>query len=147
MIWGCIITGIAIAFLMPTNLLLADYRNVAVIGYTLFGVGLAFYATPSTDAALSSLPMNQSGSGSGIYKMASSLGAALGVAISGAIFTALSGSAERVRWLDGVITYQGRQDNLSVREAAIVALGFNLLMVVVAIISIMVTVPKGQRST
>jgi len=66
-------------------LLLTDYRTVAVIGYALFGVGLAFYATPSTDAALSSLPMNQSGSGSGLYKTASSLGAALGVAISGAI--------------------------------------------------------------
>jgi DHA2 family multidrug resistance protein-like MFS transporter len=52
MVWGCIITGISIAFLMPANLLLADYRTVAVIGYTLFGVGLAFYATPSTDAAL-----------------------------------------------------------------------------------------------
>ena len=56
MIWGCFITGISIAFLMPANLLLADYRIVAIIGYTLFGVGLAFYATPSTDAALSSLP-------------------------------------------------------------------------------------------
>ena len=33
-------------------LLLTDYRTVAVIGYALFGVGLAFYATPSTDAAL-----------------------------------------------------------------------------------------------
>lgn len=146
MIWGCIITGVAIGFLMPANLLLVDYRTVAVIGYTLFGVGLAFYATPSTDAALSSLPLNQSGSGSGIYKMASSLGAALGVAISGAIFTALSGNAEGVRWLEGVITFQGRQDNLAVREAAIVALGFNLLMVGVAIVSIMLTVPKGKKS-
>jgi DHA2 family multidrug resistance protein-like MFS transporter len=146
MIWGCIITGISIALLMPANLLLTDYRNVAVIGYTLFGVGLAFYATPSTDAALSSLPLNQSGSGSGIYKMASSLGAALGVAISGAIFTALSGNAEGVRWLEGVITFQGRQDNLAVREAAIVALGFNLLMVAVAIISITATIPQGKKS-
>ena len=146
MIWGCIITGISIVFLMPANLLLSDYRTVAVIGYTLFGVGLAFYATPSTDAALSSLPMNQSGSGSGIYKMASSLGAAFGVAISGAIFTALSGHAEGVRWLEGVITFQGRQDNLAVREAAIVALGFNLLMVGVAIMSIMLTIHKGKKS-
>jgi len=146
MIWGCIITGMSIALLMPANLLLTDYRNVAVIGYTLFGVGLAFYATPSTDAALSSLPLNQSGSGSGIYKMASSLGAALGVAISGAIFTALSGNAEGVRWLEGVITFQGRQDNLAVREAAIVALGFNLLMVAVAIISITATIPQGKKS-
>lgn len=68
------------------------------------------------------------------------------MAISGAIFTALSGHAEGVRWLEGVITFQGRQDNLAVREAAIIALSFNLLMVGVAIISIILTIPKGKRS-
>ena len=70
---------------------------------------------PSTDAALANLPMEQSGSGAGIYKMASSLGAALGVAVSGAIFTAL-GSGSGIRWLEGVITFQGRVDNLALRE-------------------------------
>lgn len=66
---------------MPSNLMLAEYKIFAIVGYTLFGIGLAFYATPSTDAALSSLPDAQVGSGAGIYKMASSLGAAFGVAI------------------------------------------------------------------
>jgi MFS transporter, DHA2 family, multidrug resistance protein len=145
MIWGCVITGVAILLLMPANLMLTHYRTMAVIGYTLFGLGLAFYATPSTDAALSNLPSNQSGSGSGIYKMASSLGAAFGVAISGAIFTALSGSDGGVRWLEGVITFQGRQDNLAVRGAAIFALGFNLLMVILAIVSILLTIQKGKK--
>ena len=144
MLWGCLITGLSIVCLMPTHLLLAEYRIAAVIGYTLFGVGLAFYATPSTDAALSSLPMDQSGSGSGIYKMASSLGAAFGVGVSAAIFTALSGRTGGVRWLEGVITFQGRQDNLALREAAIVALGFNVLMVGAAILSILLTIPKGK---
>ena len=46
------------------------------------------------------------------------------------------------KWLDGTISFLGRQDNLAVRKAAIVALGFNVLMVVVAIVSIMLTVPK-----
>ena len=87
MIWGCLITGVAILLLSPANLLLDDYKITAIAGYTLFGVGLAFYATPSTDAALANLPEAQSGAGSGIYKMASSLGAAFGVAISAAIFT------------------------------------------------------------
>jgi DHA2 family multidrug resistance protein-like MFS transporter len=144
MIWGCVITGVAIACLMPTQIMLGQYRTVALIGYSLFGLGLAFYATPSTDAALSSLPMDQSGSGSGIYKMASSLGAALGVAISGAIFTALRGADGGVRWLEGVITFEGRQDNLAIREAAMVALGFNLLMVAIAIASILLTIPAGR---
>lgn len=145
MVWGCLITALAIALLMPTHVMLDTYRLLAVIAYTLFGVGLAFYATPSTDAALSSLPMDQSGSGSGIYKMASSLGAALGVAISGAIFTALGASDAGIQWLEGVITFQGRHDNLAIREAAMVALGFNLLMVVGAIVSILLTIPAGKR--
>ncbi|WP_233398537.1 MFS transporter [Luteimonas sp. MC1828] len=145
MVWGCLITGVAIACLMPTQIMLDQYRVVAIVGYTLFGLGLAFYATPSTDAALSSLPMDQSGSGSGIYKMASSLGAALGVAISGAIFAALGATDTGVRWLEGVITFAGRQDNLAIREAAMVALGFNLLMVAVAIVSILLTIPAGKR--
>jgi DHA2 family multidrug resistance protein-like MFS transporter len=145
MVWGCLITGVAIACLMPTQIMLEQYRIVAIVGYALFGLGLAFYATPSTDAALSSLPMDQSGSGSGIYKMASSLGAALGVAISGAIFAGLGASDAGVRWLEGVITFTGRQDNLAIREAAMVALGFNLLMVAVAIVSILLTIPAGKR--
>ncbi|HJV79913.1 MFS transporter [Noviherbaspirillum sp.] len=145
MIWGCLITALAILMVSPANLLLSDYKILASAGYTLFGVGLAFYATPSTDAALSNLPAAQTGSGSGIYKMASSLGAAFGVAISAAIFTALSGSSASANWLDGVITFVGRQDNLAVRKAAIIALGFNVLMVVMAIISIMLTVPKGTK--
>jgi len=144
MIWGCLITALAILFLAPANVMLSNYKILAIIGYTLFGVGLAFYATPSTDAALSNLPETQAGSGSGIYKMASSLGAAFGVAISAAIFTALSASVDSAHWLEGVITFQGRQDNLHVREAAIIALMFNILMAVVAIISIMLTVPKTR---
>jgi DHA2 family multidrug resistance protein-like MFS transporter len=107
---------------------------------------LAFYATPSTDAALSNLPNDQAGSGSGIYKMASSLGASFGVAISAAVFTALSGGDGSLRWMDGVITFTGRQDNVAIRQAAMIALAFNLLMVVAAIVSIMLTVP-GARKT
>ncbi|MBK5913550.1 MFS transporter [Rhodocyclus purpureus] len=143
MIWGCLITGLSIVLLSPANLMLADYKVLAVIGYTLFGVGLAFYATPSTDAALSALPPAQAGSGAGIYKMASSLGAAFGVAISAAIFTALSANPESINWLEGVITFVGRQDNLAVRQAAMIALAFNVFLILAAIISIMLTIPKA----
>ena len=144
MIWGSLIVGLSIGLLMPTNVLLGQYRVLAVISYTLFGLGLAFYATPSTDAALSNLPDDQAGSGSGLYKMASSLGASFGVAVSAAIFTALSAGGTSTRWLDGVLTFDGRQDNIAVRQAALIALAFNLLMVVAAIVSIMLTVPKGR---
>jgi MFS transporter, DHA2 family, multidrug resistance protein len=146
MIWGCLIVAAAIVLLMPTNLLLGTYRILVIVSFTLFGIGLAFYATPSTDAALANLPDDQAGSGSGIYKMASSLGASFGVAISAAIFTALSAAQGGVNWLAGVITFVGRQDNVAVREAALIAFGANLLMIVAAIIAIVLLVPKGRRS-
>ena len=144
MIWGSLVVGLSIAVLMPTNLLIGQYTRLAVVAYTLFGLGLAFYATPSTDAALSNLPDEQAGSGSGLYKMASSLGASFGVAISAALFTTLSADIESTRWLEGVITFAGRQDNLAIRRAALIALTFNLLMVVAAIVSIMLTIPKAR---
>ena len=59
MIWGSLIVGVGIVCLLPTNLTLDAYRILAVVGFTLFGLGLAFYATPSTDAALSALPDDQ----------------------------------------------------------------------------------------
>lgn len=73
-----------------------------------------------------------------------SLGASFGVAISAAIFTALSAPSDSAHLLDGVITFAGRQDNIAVRQAALIALAFNLLMVAAAIVSIMLTVPKGR---
>ncbi len=143
MIWGCMIVAISIMLLLPTNLMTDTYKILAIISYTLFGVGLAFYATPSTDAALSNLPDAQAGAGSGIYKMASSLGAAFGVAISAGIFTGLSTIGTPGSVLDNVIQFSGRQDNIAIREAAMIALLFNLFMVILAIVAIMKTVPKG----
>ena len=99
MLWGSVIVGASIVCLLPTNLTLGVYKALTVVGFTLFGLGLAFYATPSTDAALSALPADQAGSGAGLYKMASSLGASFGVAISAAVFTALSGRGRSVRWI------------------------------------------------
>src|ERR1051325_10504016 len=144
LIWGSLIVGASILLLMPTYVLLDTYKILAIVAFTLFGIGLAFYATPSTDAALANLPDNQAGSGSGIYKMASSLGASFGVAISAAIFTALSADNSTVDWIAGLITFVGRQDNLAIRQAALFAFGANLLMVVAALISIMLTVPSGR---
>jgi DHA2 family multidrug resistance protein-like MFS transporter len=69
------------------------------------------------------------------------------VPISAAIFSALSANPTAVNWLEGVITFEGRQDNLAIRQAAIIALVFNVLMVLVAIMSIMLTVPKGKKTT
>jgi DHA2 family multidrug resistance protein-like MFS transporter len=143
MIWGSMIVGVAVLLLMPTNLLLSQYSWLAVVAYALFGLGLAFYATPSTDAALANLPADQAGAGSGIYKMASSLGSAIGAAVSLAIFTAFSSSG--AQFLGDVLINQGRTDNTAIRQAAVMALIFNLVMVIVAIVSITVTVPRGKE--
>src|SRR4029078_10361458 len=93
MLMGCAITGAGILLTTFTFLLARQYMIVAFVGFTLFGVGLGFYATPSTDAALSNVPSDKAGAASGIYKMASSLGAAFGVAISAALFTSLGGGS------------------------------------------------------
>src|SRR5690349_1301722 len=143
MLMGCAITGVGIVLTTLTFLLVRQYMIVAFIGFTLFGVGLGFYATPSTDAALSNVPNEKAGAASGIYKMASSLGAAFGVAISAALFTALSGLNRSFGPLSDL--FLGRTDNIAIRFAAAVALLFNVLMVVVAIVAIATTVPKDER--
>jgi DHA2 family multidrug resistance protein-like MFS transporter len=39
-----------------TFVLANQYMIIAAIGFTLFGISLGFYTTPSTDAALSTIP-------------------------------------------------------------------------------------------
>ena len=144
MIWGSLIVIVACALLMMTHLLIGQYVVLAVIAYALFGLGLAFYATPSTDAALANLPANQAGSGAGIYKMASSLGGAIGAAISLAVFTAMAGMNAAI--IGSVIHMEGRTDNVPMRQAGMIALGVSLVFLMLAILSITMTVPKGGGS-
>jgi DHA2 family multidrug resistance protein-like MFS transporter len=140
MLLGCAITGLGILLTAQTWIFAWQYTILAIIGFTLFGVGLGCYATPSTDAALSNVPKEKAASAADIYKMASSLGAAIGVAISAALYTGLSSQA--VRLVDSFMV--GRTDNINVRFAAMAALAFNLIMVVIAYISIAATVPTGR---
>ena len=65
------------------------YIVSSIVGYLLFGTGLGLYATPST-TAVASAPDDKSGVASGVYKMASSLGNAFGVAVSGTVYTVLA---------------------------------------------------------
>ncbi|MEV7649370.1 MFS transporter [Arthrobacter sp. NPDC089319] len=143
MLWGSMITGVGILLCSTTFLLIGQYIVLTFIGFTLFGVGLGFYATPSTDAALSNVPDSQVGAASGIYKMASSLGNAIGVAISAALYVAAQAVNPEIIQSWGL--FLGRQDNVALRFGGAVGLLFNVFMVVVAIASIIVTVPS-QRS-
>ncbi|MCX6500696.1 MAG: MFS transporter [Arthrobacter sp.] len=142
MIWGSAIAGVGILMTSMTFTLIGQYIVLAVIGFTLFGIGLGFYATPSTDAALSNVPDDEAGAAAGIYKMASSLGNAIGVAISAALYVAAqSMNPDTIRsW--GL--FIGNQENVGLRFGGAVGILFNLLMVVVAIIAIMVTVPNER---
>lgn len=145
MLWGSIIVSLSILLLMPTHFFIETYNILVVVAFALFGLGLAFYATPSTDAALTALPDDQIGSGSGIYKMASSLGASFGVAISATVLTIFSNDPSSIQWIEGVISYLGRQDNTAVREAAFFAYGVNLIFAIISIVSIMITIPKTTK--
>jgi DHA2 family multidrug resistance protein-like MFS transporter len=142
MLMGCAITAAGVLLTTFTFLRAQPYMIIAFVGFTLFGVGLGFYVTPSTDAALSNVPGDKAGAASGIYKMASSLGAALEVAISAALFTSLSGLESQFGPLSDL--FLGRTDNVELRFAAAMALLFNVLMVVVAIIAIALTVPRDD---
>ncbi len=144
MIWGSLIVAASIVLLMQTQLLIGQYVVFSIVAYCLFGLGLAFYATPSTDAALSNLPEDKAGSGSGIYKMASSLGSAIGAALSLAVFTGMQTTGSTV--VGNVVEMAGRTDNVMLRQAGMFALAVNLVFVLLAIISITVTVPKGGGS-
>jgi MFS transporter, DHA2 family, multidrug resistance protein len=143
MLWGAIITGIGILLCSMTFLHIGEYIVLSVIGFTLFGVGLGFYATPSTDAALSSVPDAQVGAASGIYKMASSLGNAIGVAISAALFVA--GQSVDPSLIESWGLFLGRQDNLALRFGGALGLLFNVLMVAIAIASIILSVPRDRE--
>ncbi len=143
MLLGCEITGFGILLTTFTFLLARQYIAVAFVGFTFFGVGLGFYATPSTDAALANVPQDKAGSASGIYKMASSLGAALGVALSGALFTGLAHEQDLGPFA-GI--FMGRTNNIQVRFAAGVALLLNVFMVLIAIGSILATVPRADAA-
>lgn len=142
MLWGSMITGVGILMCSLTFLLLSEYLVLTFIGFTLFGVGLGFYATPSTDAALSNVPDAQVGAASGIYKMASSLGNAIGVAISAALYVAGQNVSPELIQSWGL--FIGRQDNVALRFGGAIGLLFNVFMVVVAIASIIVSVPRDR---
>ncbi|MGZ2223909.1 MFS transporter [Glutamicibacter nicotianae] len=143
MLWGSMITGVGILMCSMTFLYIDQYIVLSVIGFTLFGIGLGFYATPSTDAALSNVPDSEVGSASGIYKMASSLGNAIGVAISAALYVA--GQAMDPALIQSWGLFIGRQDNVALRFGGAIGLLFNVLMVVIAIAAIIVTVPSEKQ--
>ena len=85
-----------------------------------------FYATPSTDMAISNSPEDKVGVASGIYKMASSLGGAFGIALSGALFGIVSSMT-------------------NIHIGALVGLWLNVLMAILSFVIIAFTVPTNKK--
>ncbi|PLS04839.1 MFS transporter [Neobacillus cucumis] len=124
MIWGTVITTIGVALMGLTFLPGVAYTVTVFIGFALFGLGLGIYATPSTDTSVSNAPSDKVGAAAGVYKMASSLGGAFGVAISAAVYGAITVFASKeIAATSGIIV--------------------NVIFGVLALVSIVFMVPKN----
>lgn len=124
MLWGTILTLIGVGVMGLTNLPDFAYTVVVFIGFALFGLGLGIYATPSTDTAVSNAPDDKIGAASGIYKMASSLGSAFGVAISATVYAMIANTS-------------------GVHAAATGGIITNVVFAVIALLSILFMVPNN----
>ena len=127
MVWGTALTLVGVGVMGLTFLPDLMYTIVVFGGFILFGLGLGMYATPSTDTAVMYAPANKVGEASGVYKMASSLGNAFGVAISATVYSAIS-----------VIS--------SVEVAASAGIIVNVIFAVLSLISIVLFVPREKET-
>lgn len=126
MVLGTSFNMVGIILISLTFLPSMIYVVVCIFGYLLYGLGLGFYATPSTDMAISNSPEDKVGVSSGIYKMASSLGGAFGIALSGALY--------------GIVT------NLTnVQIGALAGLWLNVIMALLSLFIIMIMVPTTKQ--
>ncbi|MCM3742546.1 MFS transporter [Sporosarcina luteola] len=123
MVWGTIFTLIGVGVMGLTFLPDLAYTVIVFLGFAVFGFGLGIYATPSTDTAVSNAPDEKIGAASGIYKMASSLGGAFGVAISATVYAVIS-------------------ENSGVHAAATGGIIANVIFAVIALLSIIFLVPN-----
>ncbi|MFS0576163.1 MFS transporter [Sporosarcina sp. 179-K 3D1 HS] len=124
MVWGTILTVIGVGVMGLTFLPGITYTIIVFIGFALFGIGLGMYATPSTDTAVANAPDDKIGAASGIYKMASSLGGAFGVAISATVYASISAVS-------------------NVSLAASAGIAANVIFAVVALLSIIILIPNN----
>lgn len=90
MLFGAGFATFGVAMMGFTFLPDIPYMIVVFIGFVIFGLGLGMFATPSTDTSVSNAPPDKVGQAAGIFKMASSLGSAFGVAISMSVYSAIA---------------------------------------------------------
>ena len=117
-----VILAVGVLLLSLTFLGDTAYIISSLIGFALFGIGIGFFATPALDTAVSTTPPEKVGVASAIFKMASTLGAAFGLAIIISLYTALDGP-------------------MSIAGAAMVAFGLNVLAIIVAFLCAKFVIP------
>ncbi|RIO38578.1 MFS transporter [Staphylococcus pasteuri] len=127
LLMGSGITTIGLVLLSSTFLPEPWYITSSVIGYLLFGTGLGIYATPSTDTAVAQAPDDKVGVASGVYKMASSLGNAFGVAISGTIYGSFA-------------------SQMNMALGGFMGVVLNAVIALIAFFAILLLVPKKQTN-
>lgn len=86
MMTGPVIAGIGVTLISCTFLDKSLYIGIVFFSNVLLGLGLGCYATPSTDTAVANAPEEKIGVASGIYKMGSSLGGAMGIAVTASLY-------------------------------------------------------------
>jgi MFS transporter, DHA2 family, multidrug resistance protein len=116
---------IGIVLMTFTSLPNSIYSIVVFIGFTVLGIGLGIYATPSTDTAVDNVPGAKAGEAAGIYKMSSTLGGSFGLAISVAIYSAVEGAG-------------------NIATAASLGLIANVIFAILALISVVALIPKQK---
>ncbi|MGX2958473.1 MFS transporter [Peribacillus sp. JNUCC 23] len=123
MILACLLVMAGIMLMTLTILPNSVYSVVVFIGFTVYGIGLGLYATPSTDTAVDNVPQAKAGEAAGIYKMSSTLGGSFGLAISVTVYS--------------VVEKAGNME-----AAASIGLLVNAIFAGLALLAIVATIPK-----
>lgn len=97
MVLGCLCFVVTALLLSQTAIANnTTYFALVFVGLAFLGVGIGLFATPATNAAVSSAPGDKAGVASGIFKMGSSLGSAFGIAIYLSVYGAVVASTSNL---------------------------------------------------
>lgn len=127
MMYGALCSSIGFFIMSFTFISGSAYYIVVLIGYALMGIGNGLFATPATSIAVGEAPSDKVGAATAIFKMGSSLGGSLGIAICGALYAMVLSS-----------------DPESIHKAAQYAIMFCGFALLVASFISMTFIPKKQ---
>lgn len=141
MLWGTLSGMVGLLLAACTFLPLPAYAPVTALGLALFGLGQGLFATPAIDATITSVPRDGVGAASGILKMGSTLGQAIGVSAATALSALGRESAPAsiagwaaTGWLEGTDPE---------RFGAMLGAGLLGVIAVAMVLSVLVLVPRS----